>query len=35
LVKELKRDNKHLMVVGKTKQWIPEIKLRVLEVWKN
>lgn len=35
LVRELKRDNKHLMVVGRSRHWKPDIKLRIIEIWKN
>lgn len=35
LVRELKRDNKHLMQVGSCRQWKPNIKLRIIEIWNN
>ena len=35
LVRELKRDNKHLMVVGRYRQWKLDIKLRIIDIWKN
>jgi LAGLIDADG endonuclease len=35
LIRELKRDNKHLIQVGKFRQWKSDIKLRIIEIWNN
>lgn len=35
LIRELKKDNKHLMQVGRYKEWRPEYKLRIIEIWNN
>jgi hypothetical protein len=35
MVRELKRDNKHLMQVGRSRQWKPNIKLRIIEILNN
>lgn len=35
IVRELKIDNKHLMQVGKYKQWKPNIKLCIIEILNN
>lgn len=34
-IRELKRNNKHLMQVGKSRQWKPDYKLRIEEIWNN
>lgn len=35
LIKELKEGNKYLKQVGKYREWKPEYKLRIMEIWKN
>lgn len=35
LIRELKRDNKHLMQIGKYRKWKPDYKLRIIDIWKN
>jgi len=35
LIRELKRDNKHLMQIGKIRKWRLDIKLRIIEIWKS
>jgi hypothetical protein len=35
LIRELKKDNKHLIQVGRSKKWIPDYKLRIIEIWKS
>jgi hypothetical protein len=35
LVRELKRDNKHLIQVGKYREWRPDYRVRIIDIWKN
>lgn len=35
LIRELKKDNKHLMQVGSSRKWRPDYKLRIIEIWVN
>jgi LAGLIDADG endonuclease len=35
LIRELKKDNKHLIQVGRSRKWIPDYKLRIIEIWKS
>lgn len=35
LIRELKKDNKHLMQVGKYRKWKPDYKLRIIDIWKS
>lgn len=35
LIRELKKDNKHLIQVGRSKKWVSDYKLRIIEIWKN
>jgi hypothetical protein len=32
-IRELKRDNKHLMQIGKYRKWKSDYKLRIIEIW--
>jgi len=34
-IRELKKDNKHLIQIGKIRKWKPDYKLRILEIWKS
>jgi len=34
-IRELKRDNKHLMQIGKYRKWKPDYKLRIIDIWKS
>jgi hypothetical protein len=35
LIKELKKDNKHLIQIGKYKKWRLDYKLRIIKIWKS
>jgi hypothetical protein len=35
LIRELKKDNKHLVQVGKYREWRPEYKLSIIKIWNN
>lgn len=35
LIRELKKDNKHLIQVGKHREWRPDYKLRIIEIWNS
>lgn len=35
LIRELKKDNKHLIQVGSIRKWIPEYKLRLIKILNN
>lgn len=34
-IRELKKDNKHLIQVGRFRKWRPDYKLRVIELWRG
>jgi hypothetical protein len=35
IIREFIKDNQHLMQVGKYRQWRPEYKLQIKDIWKN
>jgi hypothetical protein len=35
LIRELKKDNKHLIQVGRYRKWISDYKLRIIEIWNS
>jgi hypothetical protein len=34
-IRELKKDNKHLMKVGRYRQWKLDVKLHIIKIWKS
>lgn len=35
LIRELKKDNKHLIQIGRIRKWRPDYKLRIIKIWNN
>jgi len=35
MIRELKKDNKHLMQVGRSSKWKIDYILRIIEIWKS